>query len=185
MNDPLGKKKVTAWAKEQGWPLPGAELLKAVYVALAVQCRCSLISHEIDQTTARIMLLNERIETATQERNLTAVVLLAERRAEEKIKLASLERLLEQETPMSKPKEREITQAMIDRAKEYPFESLLPEELRRGRCRCPIHDGKNSMSFEVKNNYGRCFSCGWHGDTLKYVMDTQGKTFPEAVRALS
>lgn len=82
-------------------------------------------------------------------------------------------------------KENGITDEMIQRAKEYPFEDLLPEPLRRGRCKCPVHEGKNSQSFSVKDNKGKCHSCGWYGDTIKFVMDTQGLTFVEAVRKLS
>jgi hypothetical protein len=120
-----------------------------------------------------------------EEGNLTALVMLKERKAEELVKLAALERILDRESPVKRiPKEGELTQDMIDRARDYPFESLLPEELKRGRCRCPIHNGVNVMSFTVKNNYGRCFSCSWHGDTIKYVMDTQGIGFQDAVRRL-
>lgn len=78
----------------------------------------------------------------------------------------------------------QITDDMIARAKDYPIENLLPEEVKRGRCRCPVHNGDNTMSFSVKNNRGKCFSCGWEGDTIKYVMDTQGLTFPDAVKRL-
>jgi len=78
----------------------------------------------------------------------------------------------------------EITEDMKQRAREVPFESLLPGELKRGRCACPIHGGKNVMSFEVKDNRGKCYSCHWSGDTVQFVMDTQGKNFPDAVRYL-
>lgn len=78
----------------------------------------------------------------------------------------------------------EITDDMIARAKEYPMESLLPTPLRMGRCACPVHGGKNTMSFSVKDNYGRCFSCSWHGDTIKYMQDVHGLTFADAVRRL-
>jgi hypothetical protein len=81
-------------------------------------------------------------------------------------------------------KGRAITDEMIERAREFPLTELLPEDLKRGRCACPIHSGSNVMSFTVKNNYGRCFSCGWHGDTIKFIQDTQGLTFADAVKRL-
>lgn len=77
-----------------------------------------------------------------------------------------------------------ITDDMIERAREYPFEDLLPA-LIRGRCKCPIHEGENTMSFSVKNNQGHCFSCHWHGDTIRFLQDTEGLTFQQAVRRLS
>ena len=179
------RQKVKAWAKEKGWPEPSAALTP-IAVSLIVLHKLSAIADEMDETVDRIMLLNDRTEQAIHEGNLTAVLLLKERRQEEMEKLAAYERLLDREAPMKKEaREGEITDVMIQRAREYPFEDLLPEQLRRGRCRCPIHAGKNTMSFSVKDNRGKCWSCQWEGDTIKYVMDTQGKSFPEAVRSLN
>ena len=78
----------------------------------------------------------------------------------------------------------EITDEMKKRAREFPFVDLLPGELKRNRCACPIHGGKNVMSFEVKNNRGKCYSCHWTGDTVQFMMDTQGLSFPDAVKRL-
>lgn len=183
------REKVKAHAKENGWPIPG-QIYKGIYIALIVQHKLSLIMREIDETIDRIMLLNDRINMAIEEGNLVALMLLKERKSEEKIKLAALERLLDREGPMKKEaKEGEITDSMIQRAKEYPFEDLLPETLKRGRCRCPVHNGKNTLSFSIKDNRGTCFSCGWpngkSGDTIQFLMDTQGLTFVEAVRRLN
>lgn len=75
-----------------------------------------------------------------------------------------------------------ITDEMIERAKEYPFDQLI--DLRGNRAKCPFHDGKSSSSFSVKDNYGYCFGCGWKGDTITYVMDKDGGTFNDAVRRL-
>jgi hypothetical protein len=176
--------KVMQFAKDNNLPLPG-NIYKGIYTALIVQHKLSIIMGQIDETLDRIMLLNDRVRMVIEEGNLTALVMLKERKAEELVKLAALERILDRESPVKRiPKEGELTQDMIDRARDYPFESLLPEELKRGRCRCPIHNGVNVMSFTVKNNYGRCFSCSWHGDTIKYIMDTQGISFVEAVRRL-
>jgi hypothetical protein len=178
------RQKVKAWAKENGWPEPSSTLIP-IATALITARKLSLICGGIERTVERLMLLRDRINDAVSQGNLMCVLLLKERYEEEKLKLAAFERLLDREAPMKKEaREGEITDAMIQRARDYPFEELLPEQLRRGRCRCPIHQGKNAMSFEVKDNYGKCYSCSWHGDTIKYVMDTQGKSFPEAVRSL-
>jgi hypothetical protein len=75
-----------------------------------------------------------------------------------------------------------ITGDMIERAKQYPFEHLM--ELKKNMARCPFHNDRDP-SFSVNNNYGRCFgACGWHGDTIAFVMAKEGLTFPQAVRRL-
>ena len=51
---------------------------------------------------------------------------------------------------------------------------------------CPFHD-ERSPSFVVspnRNQY-KCFGCGASGDPIKFVMQYQGKTFPEAVKILT
>lgn len=52
--------------------------------------------------------------------------------------------------------------------------------------RCPFHQEKTA-SFSVSNdvNLAFCFGCKWGGDALKFFMDSQGVSFPEAVRALA
>jgi hypothetical protein len=51
---------------------------------------------------------------------------------------------------------------------------------------CPFHD-ERSPSFVVspsRNQY-KCFGCGASGDPIKFVMQYQSKTFPEAVKILT
>lgn len=176
--------KIREWTRERGWETPST-ILKPLLASLLYRHRLSLIAEEIDGTIDRMMLLSERIQTVIEEGNLVALLLLKERQDEEKKKLGAYERLLEKEAPVKKEaKEGEITDDMILKAREYPFEDLLPEPLRRGRCRCPVHSGKNQMSFSVKENRGSCFSCGWKGDPIQFLIDTMGLTFPEAVRRL-
>jgi hypothetical protein len=177
------QRKVREYADENGYPSPG-QVYKAIYNALVIQYRLSLIMKEIDTTIDRITLLNERIELSVEEGNLTALVMLKDRKTEELAKLKAYERLLDRESPMAKKVENGITDEMIEKARNFPFEELLPEELKRGRCRCPIHDGTNQMSFSVKDNYGRCWSCGWTGDTIQLLMDTEGLSFRDAVLRL-
>ncbi|MFN3199703.1 MAG: DNA primase [Bradymonadia bacterium] len=50
---------------------------------------------------------------------------------------------------------------------------------------CPFHS-ENTPSFVVyptQNTY-HCFGCGAHGHSIKFVMETEGMSFPEAVRHL-
>jgi len=60
---------------------------------------------------------------------------------------------------------------------------------RRGRIfwgLCPFHKEK-SPSFKVENerrNY-KCFGCGAGGDAFRWLMETEGLSFPEAVERLA
>ncbi len=178
------RKKLNEWAKEKGWPMPSS-LLNPLFLALVHRHRLSLMAQEIDTTIDRLMLLKERIDEAIVAGSLVCVMLLRDRQEEEKKKLAALERLLDKESPMGK--KDETTDRMIDNAKQYPMEELLASygcQVRMHRCRCPIHDGKNPTSFEVKNNVGRCHSCSWSGDTIEFVRKMEGCSFLEAVRRL-
>ena len=78
-------------------------------------------------------------------------------------------------------KRQDLTPDMIERARQYPFEELI--EFRRNVTLCPFHDDRHP-SMGLKNNYVRCFSCGWKGDTLKFVIEKEGLSFPDAVKRL-
>ncbi len=61
--------------------------------------------------------------------------------------------------------------------------------LRRGREHsglCPFHNEK-SPSFTVADDKGffHCFGCGAHGDSIGFVMQSEGLSFPEAVERLA
>jgi DNA primase len=60
---------------------------------------------------------------------------------------------------------------------------------RKGRVmwgRCPFHPEK-SPSFKVENERRlyKCFGCGQGGDCFKWLMETEGMSFPEAVEKLA
>src|ERR1700744_2193965 len=60
---------------------------------------------------------------------------------------------------------------------------------RKGRVMwgcCPFHKEK-SASFKVENERRtyHCFGCGAGGDAFKWLMETEGLTFPEAVERLA
>src|SRR5271154_657712 len=60
---------------------------------------------------------------------------------------------------------------------------------RKGRvfwgC-CPFHKEK-SPSFKVENERRayKCFGCGAGGDAFKWLIETEGLSFPEAVQKLA
>ena len=76
-----------------------------------------------------------------------------------------------------------ITDAMIAAAKAYPFDRLIDVN-RAGMALCPFH--RDTMpSFHInRDNYGRCYGCAWHGDTIAYVMAKSKLTFAQAVTQL-
>ena len=84
-----------------------------------------------------------------------------------------------------KTKEGEITEAMIQAAKEYPFSGLVNFG-RRGIIKCPYHNEKTpSFSWDKKRNFAHCFGCSKSVDTIQYVMDTMNLGFKEAVLKLN
>lgn len=51
---------------------------------------------------------------------------------------------------------------------------------------CPFHNEK-TPSFTVSEEKGffHCFGCGAHGDVIRFIMDSEGTSFPEAVERLA
>ncbi|GAN59034.1 DNA primase [Acetobacter cibinongensis] len=49
---------------------------------------------------------------------------------------------------------------------------------------CPFH-GEKTPSFYVYDDHFHCFGCGVHGDVISFVMQMEGKSFPEAVEELA
>ncbi|WP_321397486.1 DNA primase [Emcibacter sp.] len=61
--------------------------------------------------------------------------------------------------------------------------------VRKGREHsglCPFHNEK-SPSFTVNDDkaFYHCFGCGAHGDIIRFVTETEGLSFPEAVERLA
>lgn len=86
-----------------------------------------------------------------------------------------------------------IGQETIDRVRQQTgIAALVGETVKltqRGRSHvglCPFHKEK-TPSFHVNDERGfyHCFGCGVSGDAFKFVMETQGLSFIEAVRQLA
>ena len=53
-------------------------------------------------------------------------------------------------------------------------------------CVCPFHDDKNpSMSVSPSRGIFHCFSCKAGGDAIKFVMDYEKLSYPEAVKKIA
>ena len=57
---------------------------------------------------------------------------------------------------------------------------------RNWRARCPFHQ-ERTPSFNVNPEMGvyKCFGCGAGGDAFKFLMQTEGLTYPEAIKKLA
>ena len=49
---------------------------------------------------------------------------------------------------------------------------------------CPFHNEKTPSFYVYEDGY-HCFGCGAHGDAIGFVMQTEGRGFPEAVQSLA
>ena len=51
---------------------------------------------------------------------------------------------------------------------------------------CPFHQEKTaSFTVHVTRQFYKCFSCGVSGDVFKFVMEIEGVSFYEALKALA
>src|SRR5487761_1942439 len=51
---------------------------------------------------------------------------------------------------------------------------------------CPFHQEKTgSFNVNQTRQFYKCFGCGVGGDVLKFVMEIEGYTFPEALKTLA
>ena len=53
-------------------------------------------------------------------------------------------------------------------------------------CKCPFHQDKHYGSFKIspKKNYAKCFSCGWQGGPVDFLMEHEKLSFIDAIRWL-
>lgn len=86
--------------------------------------------------------------------------------------------------PTWKPKKNGLTDEMIERAREYPVKSLLPNPVKHNMTLCPFHDDKRPSMY-VRDNFAWCFSCNKGWNPIDFVMAKQGFDFKEAVKYLS
>ena len=81
------------------------------------------------------------------------------------------------------PVEGRITREDIERAKEHPFDQLI--DFKNNFAICPFHNEKTpSLHWNKKNNTIHCFGCVKNWDTIAFIRETQGLSFPQAVNVL-
>jgi len=63
-------------------------------------------------------------------------------------------------------------------------------ELRKSgveyECHCPFHNDRHIGSFKItpRKNYAKCFSCGWQGGPIDFLMEHEKISFLDAIRWL-
>lgn len=81
-----------------------------------------------------------------------------------------------------------ITDAHIERAKDSSLIELYGGKVSsRGRLRvglCPFHIEKTPSFTIYPDNRFKCFGCGEHGDSIAFIMKTEGCDFITAVKKL-
>lgn len=84
-----------------------------------------------------------------------------------------------------------LSESDIMSAKETPLTGLVERQISirsvgngRYKGKCPFHNEKNPSFTIFENNKFKCFGCQKTGDSIDYVMLTQGLNFPQAVRQL-
>jgi hypothetical protein len=82
---------------------------------------------------------------------------------------------------IKKMEEFSIPRDSIIQAKSIDFHRLV--DFHNNYCRCPFHNDTNP-SMVLRHNRVRCFSCNKSWDTIQFVMDKDGLSFPQAVKYL-
>lgn len=78
----------------------------------------------------------------------------------------------------------QITDDMIERARNYPIERLVDFD-RTGKSIAFCHADKTpSLSWWKKGNKATCFPCNKRFDTISLLMERDNFTFAEAVKRL-
>jgi hypothetical protein len=97
--------------------------------------------------------------------------------------LADLTGKLRYLRPSEDRKAGEITDDMIQRAREYPIDQLI--QFNRDFSKCFLHEDKTpSLHYHRGRNMAFCFSCKTSFDPIGVLMKRDGRTFPEAVKQL-
>lgn len=73
--------------------------------------------------------------------------------------------------------------AEIEKARERNISDFYGEG--KNRTTCPFHEAKTpGVEFAIYGNTAYCFSCGWSGDIISFIMKKENLTFPEAIKFL-
>lgn len=115
-----------------------------------------------------------------KDNGVTALFILYGEKVQKNIK--ELMKIKGEFVSMNTNTQSDITPDMIARAKDYPFEELYP--FKRTMALCPFHADKGASMKLYPDNHVHCFSCHKSWDTIDFIKEMEGITFPEAIRRL-
>lgn len=75
-------------------------------------------------------------------------------------------------------------QQIKDRIKMPELLQFYGFDIRRGRMKCPLHNGKD-YNCGIKQDYIHCFVCGESADVISFVIKYYGLSFKEAITKLN
>ncbi len=82
-----------------------------------------------------------------------------------------------------KPSENGVTDAEIQRAREYPIKNLV--KMKGRNTLCLWHNDRKPSMHIYKDNHGYCFACNKYADPIEFVQKMNGLDFLGAVRYLN
>lgn len=77
-----------------------------------------------------------------------------------------------------------ITNEIKNRIKMPELLQFYGFDIRRGRMKCPLHNGED-YNCGVKENYIHCFVCGESADVISFMVKYYGLSFKEAITKLN
>ena len=76
-----------------------------------------------------------------------------------------------------------LTEEQMQQAREFPITQLLDGKKEGDLMLCPAHDDTRD-SLHIYKDRVHCYSCGFHANSVGWMMKTRDMTFIEAVRDL-
>lgn len=92
--------------------------------------------------------------------------------------------MIRQARSLGRPtREGDVTDEMIEKARQYPFTELL---VFKGKdAMCPFHEGKTpALRLYPEENRVWCFACNRGWDTIGWWMEKNDRSFRDAVMSL-
>ena len=166
----LTRKGLISMAEHMDFDIATAMRLRIRYLGdLRDEILSDIEEHEND------ILFNDTLNIETR----TFISIMIERAKKE---LKKVDREIKSLT--QKPKEGEITDDMIEAAREYPIENLI--EFRNGRCKAFCHDSDSYSVAKSRNANGVwCHVCGKFFNPIDILVHRDGFSFVDAVRQLT
>jgi hypothetical protein len=160
-----------------------SDLRKEMPVVQASASRVDYLKGRMTDLILQAWQLMEAHEDFVRRNRLVETILAQERLDAVLKEILKLQGEIHSLRGSGRPESDEITPEMIETARAYPFGQLY--EFKRNVALCPFHEDHDPSFVRMKDNRARCFgACSKTWDTIAFVRDREGLSFPEAVRRL-